>query len=118
MAKLDLLEHNAQIEYGGDEEYHGDAHHAQKKITVKFRRYVLSVKKKDDIDYVPICYFLVDSRDEDQLVNKFERDEQAKAYELRLISAVDNILWVLDGRSPSKKIFDRSVEILRAMAFI
>ncbi len=118
VAKLDLLEHSAQIEYGGDRAYHGDAHHTQKKIEVKFRRYVLSVRKQDHIDFVPICYFIVDTRDEDKLTNKYELEEQARAYELRLISAVDNKFWTLDGRAPGKEIFDRSIEILKAMAFI
>ncbi len=118
VAKLDLLEHNAQIEYGGDRAYHGDAHHTHKQIAVKFRRYVLSVRKRDDIDFVPICYFFVDTRDEDNLTNKYEKEEQAKAYDLRLISAVDNKFWALDGLSPSREIFDRSAEILKAMAFI
>ncbi|WP_128860034.1 hypothetical protein [Methanocella paludicola] len=118
MAKLDLLEHNAQIEYGGDRAYHGDAHHIHKQIAVKFRRYVLSVRKKDEIEYVPICYFFVDTRDEDKLTNKLEKEERAKAYDLRLISAVDNKFWTLEGLSPGQAIFDRSIEILKAMAFI
>lgn len=118
MAKLDLLQHNAQIEYGGDRAYHGDAHQSSKEILVKFRRYVLSVRRRDDIDFVPICYFLVDTRDEDKLSIKYEKEEQAKAYDLRLISAVDNKFWPLDGLSPGPEIFARSIEILKAMAFI
>lgn len=118
MAKLDLLEHNAQIEYGGDRAYHGDAHHTQKQIVVKFRRYVLSVRRRDDIDFVPICYFIVDTRGEDKLSNKYEQEEQAKAYDLRLISAVDNKFWQLDGLSPGPEIFARSIEILKAMAYL
>ncbi len=118
VAKLDLLEHDAVIKYDEDQFYHGVSQDAHKEISVKFKRYVLSVRKNDSIDFVPFSYFLVDTKNEDRVTNKYEKEEQTRAYNIRLVSAIDNKLWTLKGNSPSQEMFDRSIEVLKAMAFI
>lgn len=117
VAKLDLLENDIQIEYDDDRFYHGSSQDIHKEIRINFKRYVLSVRKNDSIDFVPFSYFLIDTRNEDQITNKYEKEEQTKAYDVRLTLAIDNKLWTLNGDSPSQEIFERSIEILRAMAF-
>jgi hypothetical protein len=118
VAKLDLLDTNVPIEYGGDKDYHGGSPYLHKKITIKFKRYVLSVRKNDNIEFVPICYFAIDTKNLDQISNNLEKQEQTKEYSLRERTSIDNKSWTLEGDPPSQEILDRSIEILRAMAFI
>lgn len=118
VAKLDLLETMVPIEYGGDKTVHSGSDHIHNQFAVKFKRYVLSVRKQDSIDFVPVCYFFIDTRNEDNIINKFEKDEQAQAYMLRLLPAIDSKFWPVEGNAPGREIFDRSIEILKAMAFI
>ncbi len=118
VAKLDLLETMVPIEYGGDKVVHSGSDHIHKRFSVKFKRYVLSVRTQDNIDFAPVCYFFIDTRNEDEIVNKYEREEQAKAYTLRLIPSIDSKFWPVDGNSPGQEIFARSIEILKAMAYL
>ncbi len=118
VAKLELLENNVKIEYNENQFYHGNTPDDHKEVAIKFKRYVLGVRKCDSIEFVPFSYFLIDTRDDDKITNKYEKEEQTNAYNVRLSLAIDNKLWALNGNSPGQEIFDRSIEILKAMAFM
>lgn len=88
--------------------YEADKFVAKLELSIEgHRNYELSVRKKDDVEYKLIGSFrITDGRTEKQLYSK---DEQYW---------IDNKEWTSDHYMPSQEIMQRSIEILKDMAYV